>query len=175
MSEGKPTLTVEQAREDILAQFAAMKSTMGFALTAVWIEDYLQDQGEAGIEAYQSACAQLADEGLVSYRAGRGPHQDTVAITRDGIDAIYPEPDPDIIQRDILAKFKETGAREGYTLPEFWLQRDYERGINERQQAIFQDTLRDMASEGLVEYVAHPSPNLKITSLGLERIAEMGL
>jgi hypothetical protein len=175
MSEHNPTLTIEQAKEDILAQFTAMKSTMGFALTAAWITAYLQDQDEARIEAYQGACRQLGDEGLVNYRAGRGPHLDTVAITREGICTIYPEPDPDIIQRDILTKFKETGAKEGYTLPEFWLQRDYERGINERQQEIFQDTLRDMASEGLVEYVAYPSPNLKITSLGLERIVDMGL
>ena len=175
MSENRPTLTVEQAREDILAQFLAMKSTVGFALTAAWIQAYLQDQDEAGIEAYQEACRQLANEGLVSYRPGRGPRLDTVAITREGICNIYPEPDPDLIQRDILAKFKEIGAKEGYTLPEFWLQRDYERGINERQQEIFQDTLRDMASEGLVEYVAYPSPNLKITSLGLERIKDMGL
>ena len=175
MSENTSRLTVERAGKDILAQFLAMKSTMGFALTATWIKAYLQDRDEAGIEAYQAACRQLADEGLVSYRAGRGPHLDTVAITRDGICTIYPEPAPDTIARDILAKFKEIGAKEGYTLPEFWLQRDYERGINERQQTIFQDTLRDMASEGLVEYVAYPTPNLKITSLGLERIEDMGL
>lgn len=174
-----PERRQKQARADILRQFLAMKSTSGFALTMPWIKQYLQSLRDAGMEsadeAFQAACRQLADEGLVKYRAGRGPQMDTVAITKEGIHAIYPPADPEPIRLAVLSKFKEIGAKEGYTLPEMWLQRDYERSINELQEEILQDTLRDMASEGLVEYVAYPVPNLKITAAGLERIEEMGL
>lgn len=166
---------VQQARDDILAQFRNMKSTTGFALTTPWVTAYLAERDQAGVAAFQQACRELADDGLVSYRPGRGPRMDTIAITKDGIRAIYPPPDPEPIRLAVLSKFKEIGAREGYTLPEFWLQREYELGINELQQSILQDTLRDMASEGLVEYVAYPSPNLKITAAGLERIDQLGL
>lgn len=164
-----------KAREDILEQFRTMKSTTGFALTMPWVKAYLADLDADGVAAFQSACRQLADDGLVSYRPGRGPRMDTIAITKDGIRAIYPPADPEPIRRAVLGKFKEIGAREGYTLPEMWLQREYEFSINELQQDILQDTLRDMASEGLVEYVAYPAPNLKITAVGLDRIREMGL
>jgi len=77
---------------------------------------------------------------------------------------------------------RQTGALRGRqvllptdTLPVFWLQREYERSLNEVQQDILQGTLQDMASEGMVEYVAFPSPNLKITTVGLDKIKELGL
>jgi len=169
------TPNVAQVRADILARFVAMKSTRNFALTMPWLKAYKAALDPTGLDNFDAACEQMVVEGLITHRPGRGPHVDTIAITKAGIGHIYPPADPDIIRHDVLAKFREIGAKEGYTLPEFWLQRDYERGINEIQQGILQGTLQDMASEGLVEYVAHPSPNLKITASGLEKIEQLGL
>lgn len=164
-----------QIRDEIMAQFLAMNSTTGFALTMPWIKAYKAALSEQKLQRFSDACEQLVADGLIKYRPGTGPRIDTIAITKAGIYSIYPEADPELIRHAVLAKFSEIGAKEGYTLPEFWLQRDYERQLNEVQQDIFQGTLQDMASEGLVEYVAYPSPNLKITALGLDRIEELGL
>lgn len=163
--------STEEIRTDLLGQFRDMRSTTGFALTVPWIRDYVASLGSGGDAAFDGACEALAGDGLVKYR--RGPRGDTVAITRLGIETLYPEPDPATIRTAVLEKFREIGAKEGYILPDMWLQHDYEPGLNEREREIFQDALRDMASEGLVEYVAHPSPNLKVTAIGLQRIEEM--
>ena len=164
-----------QIRNEIMAQFLAMNSITGFALTMPWIKAYKAPLNEKELANFSQACEQLVNDGYIKYRPGTGPRIDTIAITKAGVYSIYPEADPEQIRRDVLAKFSETGAKEGYTLPAFWLQRDYDRHLNEVQQDIFQGTLQDMASEGLVEYVAHPSPNLKITAVGLDKIKELGL
>lgn len=167
--------SADQVRDDILAQFVAMKSTANFSLTMPWIKAYKQALNPTELDNFNQACEQLVADGLIKHRRGTGPRIDTIAITKAGIEAIYPPADPELIRRAVLAKFSEIGAREGYTLPEYWLQREYEFSINEVQQDILQGTLRDMASEGLVEYVAHPVPNLKITAFGLDKIKELGL
>ena len=161
-------------RDDILEHFLAMRSTTGFALTLPWIKTYIGKLGDTGQAIFDSACQALTDEGLVKVRSG-GPRGNTVVITRKGIETIYPDPDPETLRLAVLTKFREIGAKEGYILPDMWLQHDYERSLNELELEILQETLRDMASEGLVEYVARPSPNLKVTAFGLMRIEELGL
>ena len=164
-----------QIRAEIMAQFLAMNSIAGFALTMPWIKAYKAALTPQELEHFSQACEQLVAEELIKYRPGTGPRIDTIAITKKGVYSISPEADPELIRRAVLAKFSEINAKDGYTLPEFWLQRDFERHLNEVQQDIFQGTLQDMASEGLVEYVAYPSPNLKITAVGLDKIEELGL
>ena len=168
------TAATDQAiRGDILAQFLAMRSTTGFALTVPWLKNYVATLGDDGPANFEHACQAMADAGLLKYR--HGPRGDTVVITRAGIEQIYAEPDSEALRLAVLRKFHEIGAKEGYILPEMWLQHEFEPGLNEREQEIFQETLRDMASESLVEYVVRPSPNLKITAIGLQRIAALGL
>jgi hypothetical protein len=163
--------TPTDLRAVLLDKFRQMNAREAFSLPLRWLHgELLAGLDEVGRAAYQAAAGQLVEEGLV--RRLPGPKGETLSLTAAGVEAIYPEPDPERIRRGVLAKFAAMGAKEGYVLPEMWLQHEYEPSLNPKEQAIYQDTLRDMASEGLVEYVARPVPNLRITARGLEAIAQ---
>jgi len=70
-----------------------------------------------------------------------------------------------MIKRDILEKFKELESEENI-LPDAWLKNEYLNRLNKHEKDIFEKAVGELASNGLVEYKAGVSLELKLTGLG---------
>jgi hypothetical protein len=74
--------------------------------------------------------------------------------------------DKQTIQLDIMNKFKAIGAKAGSILPPLWVQNAYEPSLNLDEKDLFYETMNEMISEGIIEYVQNPVPNCRLTKKG---------
>jgi len=73
----------------------------------------------------------------------------------------------DKVANDILAKFKALNLDEHRALPARWLSLIYYSTLTQPQKAVFQDTIREMISTGIVKPVRD---TIMLTSKGVEKI-----
>jgi hypothetical protein len=73
----------------------------------------------------------------------------------------------DKVANDILAKFKSLNLDEHRALPARWLSLIYYPTLTQPQKAVFQDTIRDMITMGIVKSVRN---TIMLTKEGVEKI-----
>jgi hypothetical protein len=69
------------------------------------------------------------------------------------------------IKEDILGEFRSIRVQAGAILPPNWLQY-YFQSLNTKEQEIFEEAVKELCDDEIVEYVKHPPINLRLTKKG---------
>ena len=74
------------------------------------------------------------------------------------------------IKKDILDMFRSLENEDGDVLPPELLETDYFKRLNWGEKSIYQDAVKELISNGLVENVKGSVLNLKLTDKGADLI-----
>ena len=74
------------------------------------------------------------------------------------------------IKKDILDMFRSLENEDGDVLPPELLETDYFKRLNWDEKSIYQDAVKELISNGLVENVKGSVLNLKLTDKGADLI-----
>ena len=74
------------------------------------------------------------------------------------------------IKKDILDMFRSLENEDGNVLPPELLETDYFKRLNWGEKSIYQDAVKELISNGLVENVKGSVLNLKMTEKGADLI-----
>ncbi len=73
----------------------------------------------------------------------------------------------DKIKNDILSKFKELNAGENHVIPPRWLSLIYFPTLNPKEQKVFEETIEDLITDGMV---LPARDTIKLSKKGVEVI-----
>jgi predicted transcriptional regulator len=74
------------------------------------------------------------------------------------------------IKKDILDMFRSLENEDGDVLPPELLESDYFKHLNWDEKPLYQDAVKELISNGLVENVKGSAPKLKLTDKGADLI-----
>ena len=70
------------------------------------------------------------------------------------------------IKDELLGEFRRIGAQSGVLIPSGWLYDDFLPSLSAKEERALEETVAEMISEGIIEYVPGLKPTYRLTGKG---------